>query len=186
MRRLNAPALPALLVLLALLALLSAANAGALGPRKPWFGGVYAGFCGFSEPTDLPAAAYLEAGVFVEPFAARFLNPALSCGLLLPVSPPEPEGLRLQLGAELSLLDLPAPLIKRRFYSSGAFSPAVGGEYLLHPGTGAQSFAVVFSPLRFRVADAVFSLGSLRLFLGERGRPAGWGLTLFRAALFVL
>jgi len=166
--------------------LLPAAGGHGAGGQKPWLAGMYAEFCGFSPGTGLPAATYLAAGLFGEPLALPVLNPALSCGLLLPVAPPASEGIRLQIAGELTIVDLPAAFVKRRFYISGCFSPALGAQYLFQPETRAGSFSVVFSPLRFRAADAVFSFCSFQLFLAESAQPAGWGLTLFRAALFLL
>jgi hypothetical protein len=157
-----------------------------VGAQKPWLAGVYAGFCGFSPATGLPAAAYLATGLFGEPLAIPVLNPALSCGLLLPVAPPVGEGFRLQFAGELTLVDLPAAVVKRRFYVSTCYSPALGVQYLFHPVVRAGSFSVVLSPLRFRAADGVFAFCSFQLFLAEDAQPAGWGVTLFRAALFLL
>jgi len=172
-----------LLLLLALFLLVT--PAGALGAEKPWFGGLYTGFCGFSEQTRLPAAEYLAIGLFAEPLAIHVLNPALSCGFLLPLAPANSEGLRMQVALELTLVDLPASFLKNRFYISSCWSPGLGVECLITSDFHAARFAILAAPLRCRVGDGVFTIGSIQLFLDKGARLPGWGIMVFKASLFL-
>jgi hypothetical protein len=173
-------------ILLVLVLLLPAGRSEALGARKPWWTGLYAGTCGFSEATGLPEAEYLATGIFIEPLSIRLLNPALFCGILLPIAPFQVEGVRFQFGGELTLVDLQARALKDYFYNTICFSPALGAEYLLSPDLRSASFDLSISPLRFRAGDGVFTVCSLHLFLDQGPRFGGWGLMLFKAALFLL
>ena len=173
------------LVLAAALLVLPAARAPGLGTEKPWLGGVYAGTCGFSEPTGLPAAEYLAVGLFLEPFSLPALNLAAGGGFLLPLAPWGVDGVRLQLMGDLTIVDVPAPGLERIFYNSLCWSPGVGAELLVSLDFATASFALLVSPLRFRAGDGVFTLCSAHLFLEPGPALAGWGLTLFQASLFI-
>ena len=172
--------------LLLLLSLFFPANEiSALGADKPWFGGLYTGFCGFSEQTGLPEAEYLAAGLFAEPLSIPVLNPALLCGVLLPLSPADIYGMRVQVAGELTIVDLPVSLLKKRFYITSCWSPGVGAHYLFTFDRRTSAFSVLIAPLRFRVGDGVFTFGSIELFLFRGAESQGWGFTLFKAALFL-
>jgi hypothetical protein len=157
----------------------------ALGAEKPWFGGLYTGFCGFSEQTGPPAGEYLTAGLFAEPLNIPVLNPALLCGVLIPLSPANTGGMRVQVAAELTIVDLPVSFLKNRFYITSCFSPGVGAQYLFALDYSTSAFSVLIAPLRIRVGDGVFTVGSIELFLEEGTGARGWGFTLFKAALFL-
>lgn len=157
----------------------------ALGAQKPWFGGLYTGFCGFSEKTGLPAAEYLAAGLFAEPLNIPVLNPALFCGVLIPLSPANIGGMRVQVAGELSIVEFPVSFLKNRFYITSCFSPGVGAHYLFALDYSTSAFSVLIAPLRVRVGDGVFTIGSIELFLAEGTGVRGWGFTLFKAALFL-
>jgi hypothetical protein len=170
-------------ILLSLLAW--AAPADALGAEKPWFGGVYSGFSGFSEQTGLPAAEYLALGLFAEPLAIHVLNPALCVGLLLPLSPATDGALRLQFALDLTLVDIPVSFLKNRFYLSSCWSPGLGAECLVPFDFATARFAFVAAPLRARVGDGTFTIASVALLLDQEARLQGWGITLFKASLFL-
>jgi hypothetical protein len=173
-------------ILLLLLCLFFPANETcALGAEKPWFGGLYTGFCGFSEQTGLPAGEYLAAGLFAEPINIPALNPALLCGVLIPLSPANTGGMRVQVAGELTIVDLPVSFLKNRFYISSDWSPGVGAHYLFTFDSRASWFSVLIAPLRFRTGDAVFTVGSIELFIAANAGLQGWGFTLFKAALFL-
>lgn len=174
------------LVALALLALITgAAPAGALGAEKPWFGGVYGAFSGFSADSGLPAAEYLNLGVFAEPLAIRVLNPALGCGLLLPLSPCVSGAVRLHVALDLTLVDVPTAVMKNRFYLSSCWSPGLGAECLVPLDFHTARFALCAAPLRVRVGDGTFAIASVQLLLDQEARVQGWGITLFKASLFL-
>ena len=176
--------IPIMLVLL--LCLFSPANETfALGAQKPWFGGLYTGFCGFSGQTGLPAAEYLVAGLFAEPLNLPVLNPALFCGALVPLSPANTGGMGIQVAGELTVVDLPISSVKNRFYISGCWSPGVGAEYLFIFEHRSSAISLLVAPLRYRVGDGVFTFGSIELFLSDGVELQGWGFTLFKAALFL-
>ncbi|MBN1836274.1 MAG: hypothetical protein JW820_10515, partial [Spirochaetales bacterium] len=122
-------AVPALRILTVLI--VSAVPAAALGPEKPWFGGVYSGFSGFSSQTGLPAAEYLSVGLFAEPLAVPVLNPALGVGVLLPFSPCTEGALRLQFILDLTLADVPVSFLQKRFYLASRWSPGLSAECLV-------------------------------------------------------
>jgi hypothetical protein len=171
---------------LALLSLvLAAAPVRALGAEKPWFGGVYSGFSGYSEATGLPAAEYMAFGLFAEPLAIAFLNPALHCGLMFPLSPATSGGLHLQVALDLTIADIPAAFLKRRFYLTSRWSPGVGAECLVPIDFADAHFALLVSPLRVRAGDGTFTIASVELFLDREARFQGWGITLFKASLFL-
>jgi len=173
-------------ILLLLLSLFFSVNeTSALGAEKPWFGGLYTGFCGFSEKTGLPAAEYLAAGLFAEPLSIPVLNPALLCGVLLPMSPADIGGMRVQVAGELTIVDLPVSFLKKRFYITSCWSPGVGAHYQFTFHQRTSAFSVLIAPLRFRVGDGVFTFGSIELFLFRGAELQGWGFTLFKAALFL-
>jgi hypothetical protein len=157
----------------------------ALGADKPWFGGLYAGFCGFSEQTGLAAAEYLSAGLFAEPLNISVLNPALFLGILVPLSPANSGGMHVQVGGELTIVDLPVSFLKNRFYIASCWSPGVGAQCLFAFDHRTSSFSVLIAPFRVRVGDGVFSFGSIELFIAEGTGLQGWGFTLFKAALFL-
>ena len=173
-------------LLVVLLLLVPVGRGEALGAKKSWWIGLYAESCGFSEATRLPEAEYLATGVFCEPFSIRVFNPALFCGILLPIAPFQGEGVRFQLGGELTLIDLPAEALQDFFYNTICLSPALGAECLLKPDLSSALFDVIISPLRFRAGDGVFTLCSLHLFLEPGPRFGGWGFMLFKAALYLL
>lgn len=173
-------------ILLLFLSLFIPANEScALGAEKPWFGGLYTGFCGFSEQTGLPAAEYLAVGLFAEPLNNPVLNPALLCGVLIPLSPANTGGMRVQVAGELTIFDLPVSFLKDRFYITSCWSPGVGAEYLFYFNSSTSSFSVLIAPFRFRVGDGVFTFGSIELFLSVGVELRGWGFTLFKTALFL-
>lgn len=174
----------ALVLLALLLPAAESRGAGGAGAEKPWLAGLYAGACGFSPRTAPPAAEYLAAGLFAEPLPVRRLNPLLSAGLLLPIAPFRPDAIYWQVGGELALFDLPIAGLKRRFYSSACWSPAAGAGWLSGPRLRPGAFSLLLAPLRLRAADGLFSFGELQVFLAEGARPDGWGLTLFKAAVF--
>jgi hypothetical protein len=174
-----------LLTLLALVSLFTSPSAESLGTEKPWFGGLYAGTCGFSESTGLPAAEYCSVGLFIEPLSLPAFNPALHAGVLLPITPWDKRGVRWQLGGELSIFDLPAPRLKHLFYNEINWSPGTGAEALANLDFSAASVNVLIAPLRFRAGDGVFSLCTAHLVFDPAKGFAGWGITLFRAALFL-
>ena len=174
-----------LLVYLALASLFAPPPAEPLGAEKPWFGGLYAGTCGFSESTGLPAAEYWSIGLFVEPLSLPALNPALHAGILLPISPWDKTGVRWQLGGEISIFDLPVPGLKHLFYNEIHWSPGTGAEALASIDFSTVSVAVLIAPLRFRAGDGVFSICTGHLVIDPAEGFAGWGITLFRAALFL-
>jgi hypothetical protein len=159
--------------------------ANSLGAEKPWFGGIYTSFRGFSEQTGLPAAEYMAVGLFAEPLAIHILNPALGIGLLLPLSPSTDGGLRLQLALDLTLADIPVSFLKNRFYLSSFWSPGLEAECLIPFDFDTARFALVGSPLRARSGDAVFTVASVALLLDQEARLKGWGITLFKASLFL-
>jgi len=172
------------LLVLGLLGCLVPALVSALGQDKPWFGGIYTQSSGYSTETGLPAAAWFGAGLFLEPFGFRALNPALAAGVLLPVSPFQAQAARLQVSAWLSLYDFELPLLKRTFYAALRWSPAVGAEYQLGLAHGDMSWALLAAPLRIRAGAAVVTLGEIQLFLRPEP-PQGWGVGLFQAMLFL-
>ena len=170
----------------ALLSLLvGAVPANPLGVEKPWFGGVYTSFRGFSEQTGLPAAEYLTVGLFAEPLAIHVLNPALGIGLLVPLSPATDGGLRLQLALDLTLVDIPVSFLKNRFYLSSSWSPGLEAECLVPFDFATACFTLVVSPLRARTGDGMFTIASVALLLDQEARLQGWGITLFKASLFL-
>lgn len=173
------------MLMLSLSLLFSVNEARALGAEKPWFGGLYTGFCGFSEQTELPAAEYLAAGLFAEPLSIPVLNPALLCGVLIPLSPADIDGMRVQVAGELTIVDLPVSFLKNRFYITGCWSPGVGAQYQFTFDRRTSAFSVLIAPLRFRAGDGIFTFGSIELFLFRGVELQGWGFTLFKAALFL-
>jgi hypothetical protein len=174
------------IILLLLLSLFFPGNETcALGVEKPWFGGLYTGFCGFSEQTGLPAAEYLVAGLFAEPLSISVFNPALLGGVLIPLSPANTGGMRVQIAGELTIVDLPVSFLKNRFYITSCWSPGVGAQYLFAFDHRPDSFSVLIAPFRVRVGDGVFTFGSIELFLSDGVELQGWGFTLFKAALFL-
>ena len=144
-----------------------------------------AGAGGFSGDTGLPAAEYWSAGLFLEPLSLPVLNPALHAGVLLPISNWDRRGVRWQLGGELSVVEVPAPLLKPLFYNEINWSPGTGVEALVLPDFSAATAAVLIAPLRFRAGDGVFSLCAAYLLFELSEGYVGWGITLFRAALFL-
>ena len=173
------------LLLLAVL-LFPAASGRSLGQESPWWAGLYAESCGFSERTGLPAAEYLAFGAFIEPLSLPLLNPSLYCGLLLPVAPFRDGGTRYQIAGELTLFDLEVRALERCFYTSLCWSPALGTELLVEPDFHDFSFTLLLAPLRVRAADALISVGSVQLFMEPGFRLRGWGFALFKTAVFLL
>ena len=172
----------AALVLAAVLG--STAPAGALGPEKPWFGGVYAGFSGFSGAVDLPPAEYLALGFFAEPLSIPVLNPSFGVGLLMPLSPVASGAFRLQFVLDLTLVDVPASFLRSRFYLSSRWSPGLAAECLVPFDFAGALFAFWAMPLRVRVGDGTFAIASVALLVDQEARVQGWGITLFKASLF--
>jgi len=172
-------------VLALLVFLACAAPAGALGADKPWFGGVYGAFRGFSADSGLPAAEYLTLGLFAEPLAINVLNPALGVGLLLPLSPAGSGALALHAVLDLTVIDLPTALFRNRFYLSSCWSPGVAVECLVPLDFASARVGLCAAPLRARLGDAVFAVASVQLLFGPEARLQGWGITLFKASLFL-
>ena len=172
-------------MMIVIILLFPAVKSGALGTEKPWWIGIYAGTCGFSENTGLPEAEYLSAGIFVEPLSVHVFNPALKCGVIFPVAPCRKEGVLFQFGGELTLVDIPSSVLRDRFYAAMCISPAVGADYLVSTDFQSVSFDVSIAPLRFRAGDGVLTLCSLHVFIIESPGFEGWGLVLFEAALFL-
>jgi hypothetical protein len=173
------------MLLLLLSLLVSVKELSAVGADKPWFGGVYTGFCGFSKQTGLPAAEYLAIGLFAEPLSIPVLNPALFCGVLFPVAPPNTDGMRVQIAGELTIFDLPVSFLKNRFYITSSWSPGVGAQYLFAFDHRPSSFSALIAPFRVRVGDGVFTICSIELFLARGVGLQGWGFTLFKTSLFL-
>jgi len=165
--------------------LLSATPSGrCLGQAKPWAGGFFVESSGFAEPSLLPPAGCLGAGLFLEPLALPALNPAVFAGVLLPVAPYRAEDLSLRAGATLTLFDAPLPWLHQTFYAALRWSPALGAGLLYRFDGSALRFTLAASPLRIRAGDAVFTIGSLELLVDAQGSGRGWGAVLFQAALF--
>jgi hypothetical protein len=173
------------LALLLSLLLWAAPFGRCLGEAKPWAGGFFAESGGYAEPSFLPSATCLSAGLFLEPLALPALNPAVSAGILLPVAPYQADALVLRANLALTLFDARLSWLRRTFYAALAWSPAVGAGLLYRLDGSVFRFTLSASPLRLRAGDAVFTLCSPELLLDPQGSPRGWGLGLFQAALFL-
>jgi hypothetical protein len=167
------------------LLLLCAPPGRCLGEAKPWTGGFFVESGGYAEPSFLPPASCLGAGLFLEPLALRALNPALFAGVLFPVAPCQADVVALRAGLAMTLFDARLSWLQRTFYAALAWSPAFGAGLLYRPDGSSLRFALAASPLRLRAGDAVFTLCSPELLLDDRGSPRGWGLVLLQAALFL-
>jgi hypothetical protein len=171
-------------VLLLTLLLSTAPPGRCLGEAKPWAGGFFVESGGFAEPSFLPAAGCLGAGLFLEPLALPALNPAVFAGVLLPVAPFQADDLSLRAGAMLTLFDARLPWLPQTFYAALRWSPALGAGLLYRLDGSELRFTLAVSPLRIRAGDAVFTIGSLELLIDAQGSGRGWGAVLFQAALF--
>jgi hypothetical protein len=169
------------------LAILIAApsNGRCLGQAKPWTGGFFLESSGYADTAFLPAASCLGAGLFLEPLALPTLNPCLLTGILLPVAPCRRDAMAVRSALALTLFDARLSWLRRTFYASLAWSPALEAGLLYRADGSALRFTLAASPLRLRAGDGLFTLGSLGLLLDEQGSPRGWGLVLFQAALFL-
>jgi hypothetical protein len=172
-------------LLIAALLLLSGVRSHSLGHDKPWWGGLYVGTAGFSRQSGLPDSEYLSFGVFVEPLDIRMFNPALFLGTITAIAPPQPQGLRYQLTGELTLFDLPAATLSKFFFENLCWSPGLAVECLLSRDLGSSAWALLLSPLRIRTGDGLFTVCALQLFIEPPFAFGGWGIVLFRTALFI-
>ena len=110
---------------------------------------------------------------------------ALFMGIITPIAPPHSGGLHYQLTGELTLFDLPAAILGKVFFESLCWSPGLAAECLLSRDLRAGTWTLLLSPFRIRAGDGVFALCALQLFIENPLAIRGWGIVLFKAALFV-
>jgi hypothetical protein len=172
-------------ILIAVLLLLSVLQCRALGQNKSWWGGFYIGTAGFSRQSGLPDAEYLSFGLFAEPLDFRLFNPALFLGIITAIAPPQSDGLYYQLTGELTVFDLPTAALSKVFFESLCWSPGLAFECLLSRDLRDSAWTLLLSPLRVRAGDGVFTVCALQLFIEPPFAFGGWGIVLFRTALFI-
>ena len=151
-----------------------------------WVGGYQVGLEGYGQGRPFFAGEYLQAGLFLEPFNLKVLNPSVSATVLVPLFPQtiEPTWIELQVGLELfSIKNHPVDALLIR---DSHLVPSVHAGILFNPQDFSQSMiTMTLQPFSFFFGEKTIRLLGLRFHYNVGSASYGWGLRVFEISQFL-